>query len=90
MAPGWAPVDPFLRAPLERFHEECQKGQIPILNHCTPAGGVLRAETFRLRYFPEAISPIFFRNGQVLLFAMREGRQTNWKSCRFPLGIGRK
>jgi len=31
-------MDPFLRDPLERFYEECERDQIPLLNHCTPAG----------------------------------------------------
>jgi predicted TIM-barrel fold metal-dependent hydrolase len=35
---GWAPMDPFLRDPLERFYKECERDQIPLLNHCTPAG----------------------------------------------------
>lgn len=35
---GWAPMDPFLRDPLEKFYEACEKNQIPVLNHCTPAG----------------------------------------------------
>lgn len=42
-----------------------------------PAGKVYRAETFRVRYFPQVECPIFSRNGQVLLFAMSDGAQTN-------------
>jgi hypothetical protein len=35
---GWAPMDPFLRDPLERFYTHCQALQIPVINHGTPAG----------------------------------------------------
>jgi hypothetical protein len=35
---GWAPMDPFLRDPLERFYTHCQALQIPLINHGTPAG----------------------------------------------------
>jgi hypothetical protein len=35
---GWAPMDPFLRDPLERFYAYCQENQIPLTNHGTPAG----------------------------------------------------
>jgi hypothetical protein len=35
---GWAPMDPFLRDPLERFYAHCQDNQIPLINHGTPAG----------------------------------------------------
>lgn len=37
-AMGWAPMDPYLREPLETFYKHCELHQIPILNHGTPAG----------------------------------------------------
>jgi hypothetical protein len=40
-------------------------------------GKVYQAETFRLAPFPEMEHPLFSRNGQVLLFAMRDGVRTN-------------
>jgi hypothetical protein len=40
-------------------------------------GGVLRAEAFRLRYFPEVVSPVFSRNGKVLLFSARMDNAVN-------------
>jgi hypothetical protein len=41
------------------------------------AGKVYRAETYRVKYFPEFQHIIFSRDGKVLLFAMRDGKQTN-------------
>jgi hypothetical protein len=41
------------------------------------AGKIYRAETYRVKYFPEVESPIFSRNGQVLLFASRMPNGTN-------------
>jgi predicted TIM-barrel fold metal-dependent hydrolase len=35
---GWAPMDPFLKEPLERFYKHCEDHQIPLMNHGTPAG----------------------------------------------------
>jgi hypothetical protein len=35
---GWAPMDPFLKDPLQRFYAECERDRIPLLNHCTPGG----------------------------------------------------
>jgi hypothetical protein len=40
-------------------------------------GKIYRAETFRVKYFPEFQHTIFSRDGKVLLFAMRDGIQTN-------------
>lgn len=37
-AMGWAPMDPYLRDPLETFYGHCELKQIPLLNHGTPAG----------------------------------------------------
>lgn len=37
-AMGWAPMDPYLRDPLEAFYGHCELKQIPLLNHGTPAG----------------------------------------------------
>jgi hypothetical protein len=41
------------------------------------SGKIYRAETFRVKYFPEVESPVFSRNGQVLLFASRMPNGTN-------------
>jgi hypothetical protein len=40
-------------------------------------GKLYQAETYRVGSFDEVLWPIFSRDGQVLLFAMRDGRQTN-------------
>lgn len=37
-AMGWAPMDPFLKEPLQQFYTFCESDQIPLLNHGTPAG----------------------------------------------------
>lgn len=37
-AMGWAPMDPFLREPLEQFYSHAETNQIPLMNHGTPSG----------------------------------------------------
>lgn len=37
-AMGWAPMDPLLKNPLMEFYNRCESDQIPLVNHCSPAG----------------------------------------------------
>lgn len=37
-AMGWAPMDPRLKTPLSNFYKRCEADQIPLMNHCSPAG----------------------------------------------------
>lgn len=37
-AMGWAPMDPLLKTPLASFYRQCESDQIPLMNHCSPAG----------------------------------------------------
>lgn len=37
-AMGWAPMDPLLKHPLMEFYSRCESDQIPLINHCSPAG----------------------------------------------------
>ena len=42
-----------------------------------PTGKAYVARTFQLGFFDEVVSPVFSRNGEVLLFATRTGLKTN-------------
>lgn len=51
---------------------------LPYLGHVSKDGPIYRAETFRLRPFPEMEHALFSRDGQVLLFAARMNERTNF------------
>lgn len=49
-----------------------------------PDGKAYTVRTFQLGFFDEVVSPVFSRNGQVLLFATRQGLKTNLVFARLP------
>jgi hypothetical protein len=58
--------------------QDDRNGEVMLyLGRIRKVGGILRAETFRLRYFPEIVSPVFSRNGKVLLFSSRMNNHVN-------------
>ncbi|MCB9495818.1 MAG: amidohydrolase family protein [Fibrobacteria bacterium] len=68
---GWAPMDPYLRDPLEAFYAHCVENEIPVLNHGTPAGYYTHDRRF---YFD-----LLMQGGKVIEGSMDEF-QENWLS----------